>query len=209
MHFLLCLAALELTAYVVVPLIAIIAAEAGFASLMATWACLAYLCDPLMTALAYCIYTWSPLLAAIAGSVYIVILLKRLDTNYKLAKRTGLSIIIVPINPQAQSWRIVAGVCERWLQNFERFRVLDSSLSWEDGTTRHAKYGENFFVVSPFVNILVTSDKMAVDEVLGKRKAFIKPKLYGQFYTRLGTWLPHLTAHRGYEHFWKERGHGE
>ncbi|KAL5402896.1 hypothetical protein PMIN03_010316, partial [Paraphaeosphaeria minitans] len=97
-----------------------------------------------------------------------------------LAKQTGLHIFIVPLDPYGITWQAGSRLFTLILQYFNWCRALDLSWTWEDGFTRHEKYGDNYIVVSPAVNILYTSDKFAIEEVRAKRKMFVKPKLYGE-----------------------------
>ncbi|KAJ4303635.1 hypothetical protein N0V90_002536 [Kalmusia sp. IMI 367209] len=117
-------------------------------------------------------------LIALACFICVLVPVKRLYTNYRLAKQTGLPIFIVPFNPYSIFWRIGSKLCAPLLQHVEWCRLLDTTFTWEDDANQHAKYGETFIVVSPGLNIIYTCDKVAIDEVLAKRKIFIKPKLY-------------------------------
>ncbi|KAF9733150.1 cytochrome P450, partial [Paraphaeosphaeria minitans] len=104
--------------------------------------------------------------------------IQRIYINYQLAKQTGLHIFIVPLDPYGITWQAGSRLFTLILQYFNWCRALDLSWTWEDGFTRHEKYGDNYIVVSPAVNILYTSDKFAIEEVRAKRKMFVKPKLY-------------------------------
>lgn len=105
--------------------------------------------------------------------------IQRIHVNYQLARSTGLHIFIVPLDPYGMVWQAGSRFFTPILQHFEWCRVLDLSWTWEDDFTRHEKYGDSFIVVSPAMNIIYTSDELAVEEVLAKRKIFVKPKLYG------------------------------
>ncbi|KAL5378613.1 hypothetical protein DPSP01_009024 [Paraphaeosphaeria sporulosa] len=112
------------------------------------------------------------------GIIPILRRIRRIYINYQLAKPTGLHIIIVPLDPYGIVWQAGSRLFTPILQHFDWCRILDLSWTWEDGSIRHEKYGDNFIVVSPAMNVLYTSDKFAIEEVLAKRKIFVKPKLY-------------------------------
>ncbi|KAF1979688.1 cytochrome P450 [Bimuria novae-zelandiae CBS 107.79] len=104
--------------------------------------------------------------------------LSHLYTNYTLARQTGLRIIIVPFYPFGTPWLIIAPLCAPLFQHFEWCRILNATWAWQDGARQHERYGENFIVVSPAKNVIYTSDKVAIEEVLKERKVWLKPKLY-------------------------------
>lgn len=105
--------------------------------------------------------------------------IRRLHTNYNLAKRTGLHIFIAPVDPYGIIWQAGSRLLKPLLRHLQWCRIIDLSWTWEDDCTWHEKYGENFIVVTPAVNIIYTSDKIAIEEVLANRKVFVKPRIYG------------------------------
>lgn len=104
--------------------------------------------------------------------------LQCLHHNYQAAKRTGLHVVVVPVDPYGTFWQISSQLCAPLIKNFEWCRILSATWTWEDGSKRHDKYGETFIVASPARNIVFTSDKVAVEEALKKIKSWVKPKLY-------------------------------
>jgi hypothetical protein len=136
--------------------------------------------------------------------------IQRLYINYRLAKQTGLYIFIAPVDPYGIIWQAGSRLFTPILKHFEWCRVLDLSWTWEDDCTRHEKYGDSFIVVSPAMNIIYTSDRYAVEEVLAKRKVFVKPKLYGESTCLQARGIErHSCMNRDDEYVWKKCGHGE
>ena len=104
--------------------------------------------------------------------------LQNLYHNYQLAKRTGLHIIIMPVDPYGTVWQLASNLCGPLLRHFEWCRISFTSWNWQEGAKYHEKYGSHFLVVSPARNVLHTNDKATIQEVLKKIKLWVKPPLY-------------------------------
>lgn len=104
--------------------------------------------------------------------------LQSLYENYRLAKRTGLHIILMPLDPYGTTWQLASNIFGPLLRPFEWCRISFTSWSWSAGALYHEKYGSTFIVVSPARNVLHTSDKATIEEVLKKIKVWVKPALY-------------------------------
>ncbi|KIV84105.1 hypothetical protein PV11_06078 [Exophiala sideris] len=109
----------------------------------------------------------------------------RLINNYNEAKKIGLPIIILPVNPASPLWLFTkdylspiltqlpfglgtwAGLAEIGWTYFEKYSV-------------HAKYGDAFILVSPGENDITLADPAATEDVMRRRNDFIKnPAIYG------------------------------
>lgn len=107
--------------------------------------------------------------------------------NYIKALRIGFPLVITPVDPFDPLWvllrpylfplfsRLPFGLGE-----FTRYSYV--SWAWKDGLAMQARYGNAFTVVTPVENQVFVADARAVEDVLVRRKDFVKkPALYQVF----------------------------
>jgi cytochrome P450 len=102
----------------------------------------------------------------------------KLYRNYLIARRTGLSLIISPITPFTLSWHILPALFPSFIKRQRWYRALDQTCAWQDKNKIHAELGTCFMHVSPDMNMLCTSDSVAIDNVFKKMNDFIKPEVF-------------------------------
>lgn len=130
---------------------------------------------------------------------YFVWTLVRLINNYNEAKKIGLPVIILPVDPASPLWMFTkdylkpvltklpfglgtwAGRAEVGWTYFEKYSI-------------HAKYGDAFVLVSPGENDVTLADPAATEDVMRRRNDFIKnPAMYGP----LNVYGPNLDTVNG------------
>ncbi|KAF2108753.1 cytochrome P450 [Lophiotrema nucula] len=116
-------------------------------------------------------------------TLYTLNYLRKLHTNYKLARSTHLNVVISPLDPYGMIWQLTQPLLNSYMRLLpERlslwFKVMDMGWSWELDDYVHRKLGSSFVVVSAERNVIYTCDKEAVQWVLGRRKDFLKPDVY-------------------------------
>ena len=122
-----------------------------------------------------------------AVAAYFIWTATSLLANYRAARKTGLPIVISPVNPLNPFWILL----------YRNFPVLPwlRSLPWGLGTfarcsyngwhfhdkqALHVELGDAFILVNPGINDVFVADPDATHSVLGRRKDFVKPALlYG------------------------------
>jgi hypothetical protein len=133
--------------------------------------------------------------------------------NYADARRVGLPIIIVPVDPLGIFWlligihflpliRLLPGVLSRWTQCCEQ-----GSGGYVDRSALHKRYGPVFIHVNPAFNEVVVADPVAADNVMSRRKDFIKhEKAYGKLLKPNSVTL-FLINRSCSEYVWAQCGH--
>jgi len=106
----------------------------------------------------------------------------KLWKNYKNAQRTGLHILISPLDPHGVPFMLLSAVFWRLVAKWRWARVLQPTMSWQDDFKNHEHLGSSFFVVSPARNLLVTADEGVVERVCGDRKGFVKTETTSEFF---------------------------
>ncbi|KAF2195625.1 cytochrome P450 [Zopfia rhizophila CBS 207.26] len=109
--------------------------------------------------------------------------LYKLYQNYQDARKTGLPVILAPVDPYSFFWQISGNLSVPIVKKLPECltlwcRVSDLSWSWAHGDRIHRKLGTSFMLASPGRNLLITSDPEVINTVLQNRKAFIKPDIY-------------------------------
>ncbi|KAF2028267.1 cytochrome P450 [Setomelanomma holmii] len=99
-------------------------------------------------------------------------------SNYLIARKTGLRLIISPITPFELPWHISPALFGNFVKRQRWFRALDQTCAWQDKNKLHAELGPHFIHVSPGMNMLCTSDPVAIDHVFKKIKDFVKPEVF-------------------------------
>ncbi|EXJ77289.1 hypothetical protein A1O3_10447 [Capronia epimyces CBS 606.96] len=116
---------------------------------------------------------------------YLLWTVVRLASNYVEAKKTGLPILLCPVNPGSPLWMLSKEVL---IPIFLRlpFGIGDwagrAEVGWtfKEKFSVHARHGEAFIIVSPGENEIILANPSATDEVMRRRNDFIKnPALYG------------------------------
>jgi hypothetical protein len=104
----------------------------------------------------------------------------KLYTNYQQARRTQLRILISPFDPIGVTFLILSAYLGPLLSTMRWARVINPTWSWQDNFKNHEKLGSSFIVVTPEKNVLYSADAGVVEQVLGKRKVWVKPAVYGK-----------------------------
>jgi len=123
------------------------------------------------------------MLSLVLSACFIVgvsILLQRLRANYLAAKQTGLRIVLAPCSIYNPIWAVALYLFSPVLKHADWARVINFAWHWEDDAKLYEKYGTTFILVTPDGNTVYTCDEVAVAGVLGDRKGFPKPKIYGR-----------------------------
>ena len=118
-------------------------------------------------------------LLALAISTYIASRSYKLYVNYQNARKTNLRLIISPFEPVDITFMLLSALLGPILSTMRWARILTPTWSWQDDFRNHEELGENFIVVTPRQNILYSADAGVVEQVLGKRKVWVKPAMYG------------------------------
>lgn len=125
---------------------------------------------------------WSALL--LAPVTYLVWLAHRLTTNYLIAHRVGIPVVVIPVDPESPAWMLTSD----YLGPF-----IDRVLSWipfgSGSFTRYAhrgwdvhdraksflELGDAFILVTAGKNWLYVCNAETVPELLQRRKEFERP----------------------------------
>jgi cytochrome P450 len=106
--------------------------------------------------------------------------------NYINARKVGLPILITPfayLNPVSALTEPYLGPLLKLIP-FGLTKFMDySTRAWyfTDRYRLHARYGPVFLIVSPGPTRLIVADASATDDILARRKDFVKPKaIYGR-----------------------------
>jgi cytochrome P450 len=102
----------------------------------------------------------------------------KLYRNYLIARKTGLRLIISPITPFELPWHILPAIFNSWVKRQRWFRALDQTCAWQDKNALHEELGLCFMHVSPGMNMLCTSDAVAIDHVFKNMNTFVKPEVF-------------------------------
>jgi cytochrome P450 len=105
--------------------------------------------------------------------------------NYRRARKVGLPILVTPIPFGNPLWQLsesyIAPLFKLFPSNITSFMEY-STRGWyfDDKYRLHSKYGEAFMIVGPDVTQIVIADTGAAEDVLSRRKDFVKAhSLYG------------------------------
>ena len=126
---------------------------------------------------------------------YLVWLAHRLTTNYAIARRVGVPVVVIPVNPESPAWMLTSD----YLGPF-----IDCVLSWapfgSGSFTRYAhrgwdvrdraksflELGDAWILVTTGKNWLYVCNADTVTELLQRRKEFERPlEIMGMFEIRL------------------------
>jgi len=102
----------------------------------------------------------------------------KLYRNYLAARKTGLRLVISPLTPFELPWHMSPAIFGSIVKRQRWFRALDQTCSWQDKSKLHQELGLCFMHVSPGMNMLCTSDPVAIDYVFKKMKDFVKPEVF-------------------------------
>lgn len=120
------------------------------------------------------------LLALAALCFYIAKLAAQFYRNYRNARQTGLPILFTPLDPFGLPWILLFINFGHLLARFRWCRLLGMTWGWQDNDKWHRLLGNSFVLVGPTKCTIHTNDPVAIDWVLGKRKEFPKPWVYGE-----------------------------
>lgn len=124
-------------------------------------------------------------LLSLGIAAYIFPQLYMLYENYQHARRTGLRIVVTPIDPHGFLWQATSPILKGLMRKLPPyltlwFRVLDMGWSWEVDYATHEQLGDSFIICGAGRNVLYTANFEAITWVLGKRKEFTKPEVYSE-----------------------------
>jgi cytochrome P450 len=102
----------------------------------------------------------------------------KLYRNYLIASKTGLRLIISPLTPFELPWHMVPAIFGDSVKRQRWFRALDQTCAWQDKDKLHEELGQCFMHVSPGMNMMCTSDPVAIDHVFKKMRDFVKPEVF-------------------------------
>lgn len=125
-----------------------------------------------------------------AVSLILANYLYRFTTNYIIAKRLALPIVICPFTWQNPLWVLTARTLHIWrLSHLPGLGWLRySHLGWSLHDKHHSRirFGPAFVIVSARNNEVVLHDPAAVTEVLGKYKKWERPRDAYKIFSLLG-----------------------
>lgn len=108
--------------------------------------------------------------------------------NYKAARQIGFPIVISPVTPLNPiwilSWRLFPSIL--WLRHLPFglgtwARCTYMGWSFDDKHALHDELGDIFTIVTPGGNEVIVADRDAAQNVLTRRKVYIKPAMmYGK-----------------------------
>lgn len=105
--------------------------------------------------------------------------------NYSKARRIGLPLLICPIDPLSTTWAILGPFLNPILVRLP-FGLGDftnyTNLGWcySDRNRLHRKLGPAFVIVTPRRPQIILGDGLAIEDVLSRRKDYVKPlDMYG------------------------------
>lgn len=139
-----------------------------------------------------------------------------LGCNLQNARRTGLPVVISPVNPYDPLWRFVSKslpinrILKRLPSGLGLFARC-SYVGWQfdEKHVLHGEIGDAFLLVSPISNLLVVADPDAFIKILAHRKEFPRPNL---IFSMLSAFLHHdypsLSFLRANGKFWSKYHHG-
>ncbi|KAH6670774.1 cytochrome P450 monooxygenase-like protein [Halenospora varia] len=106
--------------------------------------------------------------------------LAALFKNYRIAKTVGVPIVISPISPHNGLWLALQSFLRRPLQSLpfglgSFVRYNRQGWNYNDKFKMHAEHGKIFIHVTPGGNEMFVADAAASDQILSRRKDFLKP----------------------------------
>ena len=129
-------------------------------------------------------YTFVALFTTLIG-IWLLSVAYGLLRNHQRAHKLGMPVIHVPVSFFNPLWAFSQPLIQPYLLKlplgFDRyFRYIGIDWATRERRRVHEKYGDIFAVVNPKDTIIFVGEAAAIDEGLGRRKDFTKPKkLYG------------------------------
>lgn len=131
-----------------------------------------------------------------------------LRSNLEVARRTGLPVIISPVNPSNPLWMIaykvlpIIRILKRLPFGLGQFaRCTYQGWCFDENYALHAELGEAFVLVSPSSSELVLANPDASVEVLAQRKEFFKSESMYSKSCASAPWTCHLSSSEPLEVF--------
>jgi hypothetical protein len=121
-------------------------------------------------------------LLALTMPIYIASRSYKLYLNYQNARKTNLRLIISFFEPTDVTFLLLRALLAPIFSTMRWARILNPTWSWQDDFKNHQELGESFIVVTPRRNVMYSADAVVVEQVLGKRKVWIKPAVYGMWH---------------------------
>lgn len=123
-------------------------------------------------------------LASLPVVVFILLRVCGLIRNYRIARKIGLPIILLPASFEDPWWNVLRPLLP-WVEHLPfgiGYWYFYTDLGWpmRDGTKTTYQLGENFILVSPTCNQIVTSYPPAVDAIFKDHRRWIRPEAFGQ-----------------------------
>lgn len=127
--------------------------------------------------MAYSPFLLVPLTASL-GTVLLI--LYRLLVNYNAARRTGLPIIVLPVDCGNPLWLILDRKIAQWVRRLPVGSGTFTRFNWRgweiwDRYHAHQELGDAFLFVTPGKNYLQLCDAEAVSDIFQRRADFLRP----------------------------------
>lgn len=127
--------------------------------------------------MAYSPFLLVPLTASL-GTVLLI--LYRLLANYNAARRTGLPIIVLPVDCGNPLWLILDRKIAQWVRRLPVGSGTFTRFNWRgweiwDRYHAHQELGDAIFFVTPGKNYLQLCDAEAVSDIFQRRANFLRP----------------------------------
>ncbi|KAL8974704.1 MAG: hypothetical protein Q9197_001073 [Variospora fuerteventurae] len=118
-----------------------------------------------------------PLVASLGTALFI---LYRLLVNYNAARKTGLPIIVLPVDCGNPLWLIVDRKIAQWIRRIPIGSGTFTRFNWRgweiwDRYKAHQQLGDGILFVTPGKNYLQLCDAEAVSEIFQRRADFLRP----------------------------------
>jgi hypothetical protein len=113
-----------------------------------------------------------------------------LSRNYYLARRTGLPILVCPVNPGNLVWMVLSAKFQpalaRYLPSivYDHIEVAINGWQFRARYTVNAKLGPTFMLVTPARNELCTTDPDMAHAVLSRPRHFVHLELASRTFCR-------------------------
>ncbi|KAI4287669.1 MAG: hypothetical protein L6R35_003075 [Caloplaca aegaea] len=127
--------------------------------------------------MAYSPFLLVPLVASLGTALFI---LYRLLVNYDAARKTGLPIIVLPVDCGNPLWLIVDRKIAQWIRRIPIGSGTFTRFNWRgweiwDRYKAHQQLGDGILFVTPGKNYLQLCDAEAVSEIFQRRADFLRP----------------------------------
>ncbi|KAI4096037.1 MAG: hypothetical protein LQ344_001271 [Seirophora lacunosa] len=161
--------------------------------------------------MAYSPFLLVPLTASL-GTVLLI--LYRLLVNYNAARRTGLPIIVLPVDCGNPLWLILDRKIAQWVRRLPVGSGTFTRFNWRgweiwDRYHAHQELGDAFLFVTPGKNYLQLCDAEAVSDIFQRRADFLRPpeSTASSFNEQVNqrVWMESIIQSAGLIHHWSSK----